>query len=107
MNNEEGLRDGRKIPDEVMGYIRKIASNSHFDLYRQADKGEQALTQMFSPPPSAEKVLFYLPVTKAWLQQGVLAVVLLCHSSFRGVIEFFGTVLDCPLALGSVPNIEP
>jgi hypothetical protein len=56
---------------------------------------------MFSPPPSAEKVLFYLPGTKAWLQQ----VVLLCHSSFRGVIEFFRTVLDCPLALGSVHNI--
>jgi len=23
--SEEGLVDGRKIPDEVMGYIRKIA----------------------------------------------------------------------------------
>ena len=29
-------------------------------LYQQADKGEQALTQVFSPPPSVEqeKVLF-------------------------------------------------
>jgi hypothetical protein len=52
-------------------------------LYQQADKGEQALTQVFSPPPPAEeKVLFYLPVTKAWLRQVVLALVLLCHSSF-------------------------
>jgi hypothetical protein len=75
-------------------------------LYQQADKGEQALTQVFSPPPSVEeeKVLFYLPVTKVWLQQVVLALVLLCHSSFRGVVEFFRDVLDCPVALGSVHN---
>jgi transposase-like protein len=75
-------------------------------LYRQADKGEQALSQAFSPPPPTEqKVLFYLPVTKAWLQQVVLGLVLLCHSSFRGVVEFFRDVLDCPVALGSVHNI--
>ncbi len=74
-------------------------------LYQQADKGEQALAQVFSPPPSEkEKVLFYLPVTKAWLRQVVLALVLLCHSSFRGVMAFFREVLDCPLALGSIHN---
>jgi acid phosphatase class B len=43
-------------------------------------------------------------VTKVWLEQVVLALVLLCHSSFRGVVEFFRDVLDCPLALGSVHN---
>jgi hypothetical protein len=48
--------------------------------------------------------LFYLPVTKAWLQRVVLGLVLLCHSSFRGVVEFFRDVLDCPVALGSVHN---
>ena len=74
-------------------------------LYQQADQGEQALTQVVSPPPSEEeKVLFYLPVTKAWLRQGVLALVRLCHSSFRGVRAFFREVLDCPLALGSIHN---
>ena len=25
MNDEEWMQDGRKIPDEVMGYIRKMA----------------------------------------------------------------------------------
>jgi hypothetical protein len=58
-------------------------------LDQQADKGEQALSQAFSPPPPTEqKVWFYLPVTKAGLQQGVLGLVLLCHSSFRGVVDF-------------------
>jgi hypothetical protein len=75
-------------------------------LYQQADKGEQALTEVFSPPPPAEeKVWFYLPVTKAWLKHVVLALVLVCHSSLRGVVEFFRDVLDCPIALGSVHAI--
>ncbi len=49
--------------------------------------------------------MFYLPVTRAWLRQVVLALVLLCHSSFRGVIGFFRDVLDQPIALGTVHNI--
>jgi hypothetical protein len=52
-----------------------------------------------------EEVLFYLPVTKAWLRQVVLGLVLLCHSSFRGVMAFFRDLLDCPLSLGSVHHI--
>jgi hypothetical protein len=32
MNSEEWLRDGRKIPDEVMGYLRKIAVQREFDI---------------------------------------------------------------------------
>jgi hypothetical protein len=75
-------------------------------LYQQAEQGERALEQAFeSPPPSDEQVLFYLPVTRAWLRQVVLGLVLLCHSSFRGVIAFFRDLLDQPIALGTVHNI--
>lgn len=75
-------------------------------LYRQADQGEQALAQAFQcAAPSDEEVLFYLPVTKAWLRQVVLVLVLVCHSSFRGVIGFLRDVLDQPMALGTVHNI--
>ena len=75
-------------------------------LYQQADKGQRALERAFdAPPTTAEEVLFYLPVTRAWLRQVVLALVLLCHSSFRGVMGFFRDVLDQPIALGTVHNI--
>jgi hypothetical protein len=41
-------------------------------LYQQADKGEQALTEVFSPPPPVEeKVLFYLPVKGVAKTRGV------------------------------------
>lgn len=75
-------------------------------LYQQAAKGEQALEEAFqSAAPNDDQVLFYLPVTRAWLHQVVLALVLVCHSSFRGVSGFFRDVLDQSLALGTVHNI--
>ncbi len=75
-------------------------------VYHQADKGAQALEQAFQSPRSDdEEVLFYLPVTRAWLQQVVLGLLLLCHSSFRGVIAFFRALLDQPIALGTVHGI--
>jgi hypothetical protein len=72
---------------------------------QQAAKGAQALAQAFVPSARDEEVLFYLPVTKAWLRQVVLGLVLLCHRSFRGVMAFFRDLLDCPLSLGSVHAI--
>ncbi len=72
-------------------------------VYHQAGKGAQALEQAFqSSPSNGEEVLFYLPVTRAWSQQVVLGLLLLCHSSFRGVITFFRDLLDQPIALGTV-----
>src|SRR5580704_4994795 len=39
-------------------------------VYQQADQAEQALTQAFAPaPPADSRVLFYLPVTEAWLRR--------------------------------------
>jgi hypothetical protein len=72
-------------------------------LYQQANKGEQALTEVFSPPPPAEeKVLFYLPVTKAWLKgwHWCWCAIVPC-----GAWWIFRDVLDCPIALGSVHAI--
>jgi len=50
-------------------------------------------------------VLFYLPVTKAWLHQVVLGLILICHSSYRGVIELLRDLFDFKLSLGTVHNI--
>ena len=58
--------------------------------------------------PSADEddVLFCLPVTKNWIRQFVLALILICHSSFRGVIEILQEVFDYHnLSLGTVYNI--
>jgi hypothetical protein len=74
-------------------------------LYQQKQKAETALDQAFSPDNEASDVLFYIPVTKAWLIQLVLGLVLICHSSYRGVIQLLTDLFDTPISLGTVHNL--
>jgi hypothetical protein len=74
-------------------------------LSQQAHTAEAALQQVFAPSSPPDDVLFYLPVTKAWLRQLVLALVLICHSSLRGVVEWLRDLFDCPISLGTAHNL--
>ena len=74
-------------------------------VYQQVAAAEVALDLAFAPPPRADDVLFYLPVTRAWLRQLVLALVLICHSSTRGVVELLRDLFDYRISLGAVHNI--
>ena len=75
-------------------------------VYQQTAKAEKALDTAFSPKqPDDERVLFYLPVTKAWLRQLILALTLICHSSLRGVVELLRDLFDYPLSVGTVHNV--
>jgi hypothetical protein len=56
-------------------------------LYKQGHIAQNALTLAFEKPKKNEEVLFYLPVTQKWLSQLILALILICHSSYRGVVE--------------------
>jgi hypothetical protein len=74
-------------------------------LYQQADTARIALDAAFDPPSTDDEVLFHLPVTKSWLRQLVLALVLSCHSPYRGVIALLRDLFDTDIALGTVHNI--
>ena len=76
-------------------------------VYHQAHKAQQALDDTFTTdrPARDDRVLFYLPVTKAWIRQFVLALVLIGHSSFRGVTELLRDLFDFHLSVGTVHNI--
>jgi hypothetical protein len=74
-------------------------------LHGQIHTAEQALEQAFAPRRPSDDVLFHLPVTKAWIEQLVLALVLICHSSDRGVVELLEDLFDYPLSVGTVHNI--
>lgn len=73
-------------------------------VYRQSAIAELALVNAFDPPPSDDDVLFQLPVTKAWLRQLTLGLVLVCHSPLRGVVELFRDVFDYDTSVGTVFN---
>jgi len=75
-------------------------------VYQQAATAQAALEDAFTSSTAADdQVLFHLPVTKSWLRQATLGLTLICHSSYRGVVEFCRDLLDVNLSVGTVHNI--
>jgi hypothetical protein len=61
-----------------------------------------------NPMPLAaapERPLFWLAVTPQRIEQLVLMMVLVGHSSYRAVQEILTSALHCPLSLGSIHNL--
>ena len=65
-------------------------------LYWQKTIAEKALEPAFALPKKQDEseVLFHLPVTHAWLQQLILGLILIYHSSYRGVVELLRDLID-------------
>ena len=74
-------------------------------VYQQRDRAQVALDDAFAPTDADDQVLFHLPVTKHWLKQAALALTLVCHSSYRGVHEFYRDLLHVNMSVGTVHNI--
>ncbi len=74
-------------------------------LYQQAEIADDALARAFNPEPRDEDVLFRLPVTKAWLHQLVLELVLVGHAPYRAVMELFHDLFDWHISLGTVHDV--
>lgn len=75
-------------------------------VYQQLHHAHDALDQAFNPPDNdPPQLLFWLPVSKPWLQQLALGLTLICHSSLRGVCELLRDLFDYPLSPASVHNI--
>ena len=73
-------------------------------VYQQSDKAQQALEESFARSQGDDDVLFNLPVTKNWLYQLILGLVLICHSSYRGVVELLRDLFDTSISIGTVHN---
>src|SRR4051812_33091360 len=46
-----------------------------------------------------------LTVTKAWLRQVIVALVLICRGSYRGVVEFLRDLLGVSISVGCVHDV--
>jgi len=75
-------------------------------VYQQKNRALEALNDAFAPSAADDEVLFYLPVTKAWLRQVSLALTLICHSSYRGVVEFMRDIVGVSVSEASVHNLH-
>lgn len=89
--------------------IAKLAEDhdvSRKFVYQQTDKAEQALEEAFAPEAAADdKVLFTIPVTKRWLRRFILALLLIGHCSYRGVVELLRDVFSRSMSVERVHAI--
>jgi hypothetical protein len=68
-------------------------------LYKQGYIAKNALNLAFEKPKADKEVLFYLPVTQKWLSQLILALILICHCSYRGVVELLRDLFDYSISI--------
>ena len=73
-------------------------------VYEQSNKAKLALNASFESITPDEQVLFHLPITKSWLFQLMLGLVLICHRSLRGVVELLRDVFDIAISASTVRN---
>jgi len=91
------------------GNISHIAEQhqvSRNTVYSQQRRAQSALNDEFLPSTPDEKVLFYLPVTKDFLYQMVIALLMICKASYRDCLLFMRGVFDTELGLGTIYNIH-
>ena len=74
-------------------------------VYQQANKARCALDEAFSSATADDTVLFEIQVTKRWLRQAIVALALMCRSSYLGILEFMRDVLGWPISIGTSHNV--
>ncbi len=75
-------------------------------VYVQADKAEQALQEAFAPAATRDdQVLFTIPVTKRWLRRFIVAMLMFCHCSYRGVVELLRDIFDYSVSVERIHAI--
>ena len=93
------------IRTETMQELSARHGVSRKFVYAQAAKATEALDAAFEPTPRDHQVLFYLPVTKHWIEQAALGLTFICHSSLWGAAEFFGDLLDYSISPATISNL--
>ncbi len=89
---------------EPVSHIAEQHQVSRKFLYQQKQKATEALEKAFALPSQDSEVLFYLPVTHSWLFQLILGLILICHSSYRGVVELLRALFDWSISASTVHN---
>ena len=73
-------------------------------IYQQKEIAIEALNMAFDKPEKDNEVLYYLPITQKWISQLILALILICHCSYRGVVELLRDLFNYSLSIGTIHN---
>ena len=89
---------------EPISHLANTEQVSRKFLYQQKTIALHALNTAFDKPEKDNEVLYYLPVTQKWIIQLILGLILICHCSYRGVIELLRDLFDYSLSIGTIHN---
>ncbi len=73
-------------------------------VYQQKAIAKLALDNAFEKEKKEEEVLYYLPITHSWIFQFILALILICHCSYRGIKEILRDLFDYSIGVGTIHN---
>ncbi len=90
--------------DQTISAIANREGVSRKFLHQQHKRGHKALEKEFNQSKQDTDILYWIPVTKEWIFQVILALIFICHSSYRGVVEFLRDLFDYPISVGTVHN---
>ncbi len=88
---------------ETVVDISKRYDCSRANVYQQQDKALAAANKAFEAHD--EDVLFYIPVTKSFIEQAVVSLRLICESSYRNIMFYVATMYNYHVSPGTVFNI--
>jgi hypothetical protein len=88
---------------ETITDISKRYDCSRTTVYKQKDTALVAANKAFEQ--DNEEVLFYIPVTKSFIEQSVISQRLICEASYRNIMLYIQTMYNYTLSLGTVFNI--
>ena len=85
--------------------IAKINNISRQFIHEQKNKLLAAVNEEFTEVSEENKVLFHIPVSKSWIEQFTLALVLDCRATYSGVMKAMKHLLDYNISIGTVSHI--
>ncbi len=89
---------------EPITEIAKEEQVSRKFVYQQQAIAQIALNQAFEKKEPEQEVLYYLPITQKWIFQFILALILICHCSYRGIKELLRDLFDYSVCIGTIHN---
>ena len=88
---------------QTVSAISKQFNCSRTTVYTQQDKALDAANKAFEK--NDEEVLFYIPVTKSFIEQSVVSLRLICESSYRNIQFYIQAMYNYHVSLGAVFNM--
>ena len=83
--------------------LNKVCRNT---VYTQKRRVEEAVNDAFPESGQNEQVLFNIPVTRDFLHQIVVGILLICKASYRDAQLFLHDLFDTEISIGNIFNIH-